>query len=168
MTDISVSCPEARRTKTRRKNLKKKWVGAEWKQKRIEFIKKMGGTCAWCGSTEYLTVHHPGRNEYNSDEAYMDFYLSGCVLLCRRCHQATHVGKVLCEHDHEDGNNHYRWHDAEMCTVCFLALHPEIRINAELKKQAVKDAQKRYRQEQAAKVKAWKKANPIKKKNGVS
>lgn len=162
--DISVSCPEARRTNNRRKNLKKKWTGALWKAKRLEFIERNGGKCAWCGSIEYLTVHHPSRNEYGTD-AYMDFYLSGCVLLCRRCHQATHVGKVLCTNEHTDGVSHYRWHDAEMCTVCFLALHPEIKIERELKKQALKDAAKRYRQEQAAKVKAWKKAHPLKKSN---
>jgi len=172
--DISVSCPEARRVTTRRKKLKTKWTGKLWREKRLEFITRMGGKCSMCGSTEYLTVHHPSRNEYGSD-AYMDFYLSGCVLLCRKCHQAVHVGKTLCTNTHSDGVNHYRWHDAEMCTYCFLALHPEIKINAELKKQALKDAQKRYRQEQAAKAKAWKKEHPlkksnanIKKKNGVS
>ena len=167
MTDISVSCPEARRTKTRRKNLKKKWTGKLWQEKRLEFIFKHGGKCIWCGSTTSLNVHHPHRNSYG-DEAYMNFYLSGCVILCRACHTAVHVGKVLCENMHDDGKNHYKWHDADMCGVCYLKAHPEIKINAELKKQAVKDAQKRYRQEQAAKVKAWKKANPIKKKNGVS
>lgn len=172
--DNSVSCPEARRTQTRRKKLKKKWTGKEWQQKRLEFIEKMGRKCSWCGSTEYLTVHHPSRNEYGTD-AYMDFYLSGCVLLCRRCHQATHVGKVLCTGEHEDGENHYKYHDAEMCNVCFHKAHPEIKINAELKKQAMKDEAKRRRQEQAAKVKKWKKEHPtkmnnvnIKKKNGVS
>jgi len=167
VTDISVSCPEARRTTTRRKKLKKKWTGKLWQEKRLEFISKNGGVCAWCGSTEYLTVHHPHRNSYG-DDSYMDFYLSGCVLLCRQCHQATHVGKVLCKGEHADGKNHYKYHDADMCGVCFLALHPEIKINAELKKQALKDAQKRYRQEQAKKAKEWKKQHPIKKKNGVS
>ena len=55
---ISPVPPEITRTNTRRKNLKKKWTGKEWKIARETFIKERGGKCEWCGSTERLTVHH--------------------------------------------------------------------------------------------------------------
>lgn len=142
--DGKVTCPQARRTKTRRRNLKKKWTGKVWKEKREGFIKSRGGKCEWCGSTHKLTVHHPMRNSYG-DQAYMDFYLSGCILLCISCHAAVHAGRTLCERHHDDGENHYRWHDAEMCGYCFLKEHPEISGNRKLERKAAKHPCKLHR-----------------------
>lgn len=145
--------------KTRRKNLKKKWTGKAWQEKRLAFIKQRGGKCEWCESIERLTVHHPQRNSYG-DQVYMDFYLSGCVLLCARCHAALHAGRVLCEGTHEDGENHYRWHDAEMCSYCFLKEHPEIiekkRESARIKRKI----QKGLRDKQKQSVQEWKDKHP--------
>lgn len=150
--DGKVTCPQARRTKTRRKNLKKKWTGKVWKEKREGFIKSRGGKCEWCGIKQgvylgkdekgrdrylALTVHHPMRDSYG-DMAYMDFYLSGCIVLCPSCHYATHHSRTLCERHHDDGENHYRWHDAEMCGYCFLKEHPEISGNRKLERKAAK------------------------------
>ena len=127
----------------------------------------MGGKCSWCGSTQSLTVHHPSRNEYGS-AAYMDFYLSGCVLLCRRCHQATHVGKVLCANEHEDGENHYKWHDSEYCSYCFFKLHPEYKEKKEQERAALakkrRDADRAYR----LKLKKDKEKQNGKVKNGTN
>lgn len=158
------TCQPAIATTTRRNNLKKKWTGKAWKEKRLAFIKTRGGACEWCGSSERLTVHHPQRNAYG-DEVYMDFYLSGCVLLCSRCHAAIHAGMVLCEYQegvfHVDGNKHYRWHDAEMCGFCFIKVHPEVKIAAEkAKKEKLKRARE-ARKRQAAKAKQWKKDHPL-------
>ena len=135
---ISPVPPEITRTTTRRKNLKKKWGGKEWKVKRLAFIDSRGGKCEWCESKERLTVHHPQRNSYGTS-AYMDFFLSGCILLCSRCHAALHAGRVICEREHDDKEVHYRWHDAEMCSYCFLKLHPE------LKEQKKRDRNKQRR-----------------------
>lgn len=156
-----ISQPEIQTT-TRRKNPKKKWSGKEWKAKRLAFIKDRGGKCEWCGSTEKLTVHHPQRNAYG-DQVYMDLYLSGCVLLCNRCHKAIHSGLVLCEREHDDGKNHYRWHDADMCGYCFLKEHPEIVEKAAEAKREKRKRQRELRKSQAAKVKQWKKTNGGKK-----
>lgn len=155
----SVSCPQKRRVSTRRKNLKKKWTGKKWKEAREGFIRSHGGKCEWCGSTDHLTVHHPMRNSYGED-VYTDFGLSECVLLCRQCHAAVHAGRVLCDRDHEDGENHYRWHDAEMCSYCFLKEHPEIPARRKAEKERKKAAQKAARQKQKEKVKAWKAEHP--------
>lgn len=160
---ISPVPPEITRTNTRRKNLKKKWTGKEWKIARETFIQERGGKCEWCGSTERLTVHHPQRNGYG-DQVYLNFYLSGCVLLCSRCHAALHAGKVLCEREHADGEKHYRWHDAEMCSYCFLQEHPEIKELAEIARAEKRKRQRELRKAQAAKVKNWKKENGGKKK----
>ena len=152
----SVTCPAARRVTTRRKKLKKTWTGKVWKAKRLEFIKLHKGKCDWCGSTVTLTVHHPMRDAYGED-AYMDFYLSGCVLLCSSCHKATHVGKVLCTNVHEDGENHYKWHDALECGVCYHKLHPEIKENVQKKKDDAKAILKKLRDAEKARANAWKK-----------
>lgn len=141
---------------TRRKNLKKKWTGKVWKEKRLAFIKNRGGKCEWCGSTDRLTVHHPQRNSYGN-EVYMDFFLSGCVLLCARCHAALHAGRVLCEREHEDGENHYRWHDAEMCSYCFLRENPEIVEKSKESKRKARKIQRELREMQKVKVQTWKK-----------
>jgi len=135
----SVVAPETIRTSSRRKNLTKTWSGKEWKEKRLAFIESRGGKCEWCGSTERLTVHHPMRNSYGNT-AYMDFFLSGCTLLCSRCHSALHAGRVICEREHEDGEVHYRWHDAEMCSYCFLKLHPELKEQKKRDKNRAKRA----------------------------
>jgi hypothetical protein len=141
-----VTCQPAIQTKNRRKKLKKKWTGKEWQEKRLEFIKKHNGKCEWCGSTSRLNVHHPYRNGYG-EQVYMDFYLSQCVLLCNKCHTAVHVGKVLCTNQHDDLENHYMWHDADMCGYCFLKAHPEIEENKRLKKEADRLLKKRLSKE---------------------
>lgn len=160
---ISPPPPETTRTNTRRKNLKKKWGGKEWKVAREKFISERGAKCEWCGSTERLTVHHPQRNSYG-DTVYLNFYLSGCILLCSKCHAALHAGKVLCERDHDDGETHYRWHDAEMCSYCFLKLHPEIKELAELARVEKRKRQRELRKAQAQKAKEWKEKNGRQKK----
>lgn len=159
----TTTCPEQIRTNTRRKNLKKKWGGKEWKVAREKFIQERGAKCEWCKGTERLTVHHPQRNGYG-DQVYLNFYLSGCVLLCSRCHAALHAGKVLCEREHADGENHYRWHDAEMCSYCFLQEHPEIKELAEIARSEKRKRQRELRKAQAQKAKEWKKENGGKKK----
>jgi hypothetical protein len=105
-----------------------------------------------------LTVHHPMRDAYG-EEAYMDFFLSGCMLLCSKCHKATHVGKVLCEKVHDDGENHYKWHDALECGVCYHKAHPEIKENQKKKVEATKALKKKLRDKQKADAKAWKERN---------
>lgn len=145
MISSSVVAPEEIRTNTRRKNLTKTWSGKEWKAKRLEFIESRGGKCEWCSSTEGLTVHHPMRNSYGST-AYLDFFLSGCILLCRKCHAALHAGKVLCEREHADGEVHYRWHDADMCGYCFLLLHPELKEQKKADKNRTKRKNRQIRQ----------------------
>lgn len=177
MTDDGhVTCPQERRKSTRKNNLKKKWTGKEWKQKREGFIKDRGGKCEWCkhkqgeravsatDGHEYivrLAVHHPMRNVYGSD-VYMDFYLSQCIVLCQACHTASDKGLELCEREHEDGLNHYRWHDAEMCGYCFLKEHPEILIKKKKEKERLKEAAKVKRKLESEKVKKWKTEHKIK------
>lgn len=154
----STTCQPARATSSRRKSLKKTWTGKAWKEARAGFIKSRGGTCEWCKSRERLTVHHPQRNSYGP-EIYMDFALSECILLCARCHAALHAGRVICEREHDDGEIHYRWHDAEMCGFCFLKLHPEIKIAAEKAKKEKQKRQREARKRASDKAKAWKKNN---------
>lgn len=142
--------------KARRKKLTKTWQSKEWKDKKKAFIGERG--CSWCGSQEYLTVHHPFRNGYGP-EIYMDFYLSKCVILCRRCHAALHKGLVLCQ-----CKKHYRPFDAEECFTCYSTKYPEVLKKVKQYKEDQKEKQKVYRkkkyQEQKKKQDEWNKVHP--------
>jgi len=143
-----------RRITTRRKRLQKTWSTKEWKEKRAAFIGDRG--CSWCGSKEYLTVHHPFRNGYGK-ELYLDFFLSQCVVLCRRCHSALHAGKVLCV-----CKKHYKPFDAEMCFTCYASKYPEVLEKVEIAKEQKKRKDKEYRHKQYLKQKQWKKDHKVK------
>ena len=117
MMDGSVSCPQARRTKTRRTRKGKVYQSKEWKEKVVAFIS--GKSCEWCGSTEHLLAHHPYRD--TPDAIYEDLYLSGCIVLCNTCHFMFHLRhKKRCPVCHEN------WMDldVEMCYTCHLKAHP--------------------------------------------
>ena len=150
--------------KTRRKKLNKTWQSKEWKEKRLAFINGRG--CSWCGSKEYLTVHHPYRSAYGKD-LYIDFYLSGCVVLCRKCHSALHVGKTLCE-----CKKHYRPFDADMCFPCYCIKFPEALEKVKAYKEAQKASQKAYRkkryQESKKKQLEWRKDHPLPKRKKIT
>lgn len=117
MTDNSVSCPQARRTRTRRTRKGKVYQSKEWKEKVAAFIQ--GKKCEWCGSTEKLLAHHPYRD--TPDAIYQDLYLSGCIVLCNTCHFMFHRRhKKKCPVCHEN------WMDldVEMCYTCHLKANP--------------------------------------------
>jgi len=118
MTDHSVSCPAARATKGRRKGLNRVWSTKEHKATVKAFCE--GKTCQWCGSRDKLTAHHPYIESYKG--CYTDLELSGCFVLCNRCHFSLHKGLILCP----VCKKHYHRVGAEMCKECFLKKHPEI------------------------------------------
>ena len=151
----SITNPQATRVKGRRKNLVKIWSGKEWKNKCKEFIGDK--SCAWCGTKEKLLVHHPYLESYNG--CYTDLELSGCMVLCSRCHFSLHKGLVLCSRC----KKHYHRVGGDMCKTCFLEAHPEIVDAREKIIRERKDLQKRLRKEAIDKAKAWKKEHPIKK-----
>jgi len=134
----------------RRKNLKKTYQSKEWKANVKAFI--AGKKCEWCGTTEKLLAHHPYLESYK-DGTYSDLYLSGCIVLCNRCHFSLHKGLTLCR----KCKLHYHGVGADVCRICYLAEHPEI-VEAKKKKEQEKKALlKKLRDEQKAKAKAWKK-----------
>ena len=142
--------PEVIRKNNRRAKLKKIWTSKEWKTKVKEFIGDR--PCQWCGSLEYRTAHHPYRSSYG-ESVYLDLYLSQCMVLCRRCHTALHKGLNLCP----VCKNRYKPVEAEYCFLCYCAAYPEVKEKHEQAKAEKKRIQKELRQQQAAKVKEWKK-----------
>jgi hypothetical protein len=119
MTDGSVSCPQARRTKNRRHKKGKVYQSKEWKEKVGAFI--TGKSCEWCGSKEHLLAHHPYRD--TPDAIYEDLYLSGCIVLCNTCHFMFHRRhKKKCPVCREN------WMDLDVdrCYTCHLKDHPEL------------------------------------------
>lgn len=149
---ITPTPPEEIRKTNRRKKLLKVWSDKTWKAARAEFILAKGGKCEWCGSTKRLTPHHPYRNTY-SDQVYKDLFLSQCILLCSRCHSALHRGMVPCEREHDDGEVHYRWHDAPVCSACYLKEYPEVKEAAERTKVLRRKRQRELRKKLAEKYK---------------
>jgi len=144
--------PEETRTKNRRKNLNKLYNSAEWKKARKEFLDQHGYFCDWCGATKYLEIHHPMRNVYGTD-LYTDFVASQCVVLCRSCHYATEHNRVLCPRCKE----HYKFHDAEVCSYCYLKEHPEVKERVELNKVLKRKKQRELRKKQRELIKKAKK-----------
>jgi hypothetical protein len=142
----TTDCREERQTKSRRKKLAKIWQTKEWKEKKAIFIK--GKVCSWCGTDKKLLPHHPYINSL-SEGIYLDFYLSGCVVLCTRCHFALHHGKKLCPTCKE----HYCSFDTEMCYPCYVKLHPEIEEARVKKKEEMRALQKKLRKQAREKAK---------------
>ena len=157
MTDGHVTCPEARRTKNRRKHKAAVYQSASWKKAKAEYVK--GKVCEWCGSTENLLPHHPWKN--TPDDAYEDLYLSECVAVCGKCHfmfERRH--KIICPVCKEN----YMPVDPtiDRCWSCHLKQHPEkvekIRQHREHQDQVRKCA----KEAAAAKRKALKAQHPCK------
>lgn len=119
MKDCRCSNPAEIATSTRRKQLKKTYASKEWKNNVKEFIS--GKKCEWCGTKEKLLAHHPYLQSY-SDGTYVDLYLSGCMVLCNRCHFALHKGLILCKRC----GKKYHLVGADCCRDCFIAENPEI------------------------------------------
>ena len=137
----------------RRKKLKKVYASKEWKAKVKEYVS--GKTCEWCDGKDRLLAHHPYLESY-SDGTYTDLYLSGCMVLCIRCHYALHKGLTLCSRC----KSHYHIIGATVCKTCFNELHPEIVAAKEKKKADAKALQKMLRDDEKAKAKKWKKDHP--------
>ena len=117
--DGHVTCPQARRTKTRRTRKGTVYQSKAWKEKVKAFV--TGKSCEWCGSTEKLLAHHPYRD--TPDAIYEDLYLSGCIVLCNTCHFMFHRRhKKKCPICHE----HWMDLDVDRCYTCHLKAHPEL------------------------------------------
>jgi hypothetical protein len=118
MSTLTTICPQEIRIKGRRKGLNKIWATKEHKAKVKMFCG--GKTCQWCGTDQDLLAHHPFIESYKG--VYTDLELSGCIVLCKRCHFSLHKGYILCQvckkYFHRPG--------AEMCKRCYLENHPEV------------------------------------------
>lgn len=64
---------------------------SEWKEKRLEIIKR-DKSCQRCGSLENLEVHHFFYIYGVSAWAYPDYLL---ITLCRKCHQKETDNSIL-------------------------------------------------------------------------
>jgi len=135
-----ISNPQERATSTRRKKLQKVYASKEWKKGAKEFVS--GRKCEWCGAEEKLLPHHPYLESYK-DGSYLDLFLSGCIVLCNRCHFALHKGLVLCR----KCKQHYHLSGAECCRSCFMLAHPEIVAAREKRKEDAKALKKKLTKE---------------------
>jgi len=119
MTDGSVTCPQARRTNTRRVKKSNTYQTKAWKDTVAAFV--AGKKCEWCGSTENLLAHHPYRD--TQDSIYQDLYLSGCIVLCNTCHFMFHRRhKRKCPVCRE----YWTDLDVDRCYPCHLKANPEL------------------------------------------
>ena len=155
MTDTINSCtnPGAIRTKNHRKTMAQTWQTKQWKEDVKKFTE--GKTCEWCGSTEKLIAHHPYQD--TKDGIYSDLYLSGCVVLCSKCHFMYHRRhRKICP----ICKTEWRHLDTDMCKACYLKANPGIVEAREKAKQAGKDLIKKLRdaenERQRAAYNLWK------------
>jgi len=140
MTDTIHSCtnPGATRTKNHRKTMAQTWKTKQWKEEVKKFVE--GKTCEWCGSTEKLLAHHPYQD--TKDGIYSNLYLSGCIVVCSKCHFMYHRRhKKICPLC----KTGWRHLDTEMCYACYLKANPEIVSARKVVIQARKDTIKRMR-----------------------
>jgi len=155
MTPGATTCPQAIRTKNRRRTMKQTWQTVSWKNAVSAFI--AGKSCEWCGSKEALLAHHPYQD--TKDGVYPDLYLSGCVCVCNKCHFMYHRRhKKICEVCHVN----YRHLDTEMCYPCWLKANPAIvaaRKKSARELKAQRDAEREVRN---AKTRAAKRRHPCK------
>lgn len=153
--------PDNRRISSRKKNLRKIWRTPEWKKGVKDFV--AGKKCQWCGSTNRLTAHHPYYQ--SADSVYLDLYLSGCLVLCNRCHFAIHKGLQLCP----DCGQHYMRLGAGTCYNCFVLNNPEVAerilIKKERDKRLKKELQKKSRDKFKEKIKPKKDSSGNKNRN---
>jgi hypothetical protein len=106
---------------TPQENLRKKMGREGMEGCRETFIQERGGNCEWCGSIERLTVHHRSATDTGTVlPELLSLWLCSAML---EVPCSTSRRKDPCEREHADGENHYRWHDAEMCSYCFLQEH---------------------------------------------
>jgi len=52
---------------------------------KIDMIRRLGGKCASCGSTESIEIHHKILLANGGNDN-----IKNCVLLCKKCHKKTH------------------------------------------------------------------------------
>ncbi len=134
------SCPEARRTSNRRKKLRRTRETPAWKEAKKAFI--AGKTCEWCGTSEYLLVHHPYSSSY-AEGLYLQFDVAQCMVLCRRCHAALHHGLKLCPVCKEN----YAPNERETCWSCYVKAHPGITANLAAAKEQTRQTKNRRERE---------------------
>ncbi|MCK9591426.1 MAG: hypothetical protein M0Q91_05385 [Methanoregula sp.] len=153
MSSIAVTCPGAIRTKNKRKSMKNTWQTVAWKKAAKEFIK--GKSCEWCGSTDKLLPHHPYQNA--KDGVYPDLYLSGCIVVCNKCHFMYHRRhKKLCP----VCRRNYRHLDTEMCYPCWLEANPGIVKAREKALAEQKEKNRQFTLARNAKLRAIKNKHP--------
>ena len=153
MTDHSVSCPAARRTKNHRTTMSKTWQTVQWKANVASFIADK--SCEWCGSDKDLLAHHPYQNV--KDGAYSDLYLSGCIVLCNKCHFMYHRRhKRICQVCKVG----WRHLDTEMCYECHLKAHPGLVEEIAARKEKREEEDRQYRNARNAKNRAAKRKHP--------
>ena len=138
--------------------MRKTWQTKEWKNAVKAFTS--GKSCQWCGVTSGLTAHHPFLKSY-SDGVYLNLYLSGCIVLCNRCHFSLHKGLVLCP----ICKSHYMRVGSDRCYSCFILSHPEILEARERKKEEIKRARREYAKKKREELKRKIKVDGSPKKN---
>lgn len=77
----------------KQRDYQRKWYAAR-REKYLD-----GKTCEWCGSDEYLEIHHLNPEEKDSHRIFswsderIRKELAKCIILCRTCHFHAH-GKM--------------------------------------------------------------------------
>jgi hypothetical protein len=184
MTDHSVSCPQARRVYSQRKELSQWRRDPRWKALVEEHAHIPEAVCAHCGMKHgqqrydhkgnpsinkkgepvmvYLTINHKTRDLYLNKEAHLTWNPDKMEICCTLCNRVYEKGMKPCPKCLGDGVVTYiKWYDSE-CTACYFREHPDELKKAVEGRQAFKESVRQYNADQAAKRKKIARKHPCK------
>lgn len=133
MTDGSVTCPEARRTYSRRKMVAKWLRDPRWKAMLSEHAHIPEAECVYChrkhgqiwnGKPVKLTINHASRHLYLSEELYLTWDPRYMEITCLSCNRKYEHGMKPCPSCLKKGKLVYILDRDSECNSCYLEKHP--------------------------------------------
>ncbi len=184
MSSIAVTCPQARRIFSQRKEVAKWRRDPLWEAMLAEHAHIPGAICVHCkmghGQQRYdhhsnpsinkkgepvlvhLTINHKTRDLYLTKEAYLTWNPDKMEICCTLCNRVYEKGMKPCPKCLGEGVVTYiKWYDSG-CTACYFKEHPDELKKAIEGRQAFKESIRQYNATQAQKRKAAARKHPCK------
>ena len=171
MNQNSITCPQTRRTYSRRKLLAKWLRDPRWKRMLAEHAHIPEAECVYChrkhgqiwnGKPVKLTINHASRHLYLSEELYLTWDPQYMEVTCLSCNRHYERGMKPCPACLKKGKLVYILDRDSECNSCYLEKHPlelqKAQEGRELFKKSIKD----YNADRARKRKEDKANHPCK------
>jgi len=168
---IEVSCPQARRTYSRRKLLAKWRRDPRWQQMLTEHAHIPEAECVYChrkhgqiwnGKPVKHTINHASRHLYLTEELYLTWDPQYMEITCRPCNRHYERGMKPCPSCLKKGKLVYILDRDFECNPCYLAKNPAELKRAREGQESFKKSIKDYNAGQAKKRRERKVKHPCK------